>query len=125
MDKSRLTNNGHDKEAEQKLLNELQVHIKTTSTTKGFENYFGIRRDPPSFSKIPPALLHLDELKDESIRKKIESLRINFPRVLQLNKLEVWLNPGEMLYLPAGWFHEVSSFGSDNNKDNIGGAHCN
>ena len=40
-----------------------------------------------------------------------------------MNKLEVWLNPGEMLYLPAGWFHEVSSFGSDNNKDNIGGAH--
>ena len=89
--------------------------MKTTS---------GIRRDPPSFSKVPPALLHLDELKDESIRKKIESFANKFfPGVLQLNKLEVWLNPGEMLYLPAGWFHEVSSFGSDNNKDNIGGAH--
>ena len=125
LDKSRLTNNGHDKEAEQKLLNELQVHIKQhQAQQKALKTTSGIRRDPPSFSKIPPALLHLDELKDESIRKKIESFANKFfPGVLQLNKLEVWLNPGEMLYLPAGWFHEVSSFGSDNNKDNIGGAH--
>ncbi|KAK7684585.1 hypothetical protein QCA50_012165 [Cerrena zonata] len=27
-----------------------------------------------------------------------------------LNKLQVWLKPGEQLYLPTGWFHEVSSF---------------
>lgn len=125
LDKFRLADNGHDKEAEQKLLNELQVHIKQhQAQQKALKTTSGIRRDPPSFSKIPPALLHLDELKDESIRKKIEFFANKFfSGVLQLNKLEVWLNPGEMLYLPAGWFHEVSSFGSDNNKDNIGGAH--
>lgn len=66
------------------------------------------RKDPPSFSKIPPLLLHLDELQDsEKLRHFAETY---FPGFLQLNKMEVWLKPGEMLYLPAGWFHEVSSF---------------
>ena len=78
MDKFRLADNGHDKEAEQKLLNELQVHIKQhQAQQKALKTTSGIRRDPPSFSKIPP-LLHLDELKDESIRKKIESFANKF-----------------------------------------------
>lgn len=35
--------------------------------------------------------------------------------MVKLTKYQIWLEPGDMLYLPAGWFHEVSSF---NDKDN-------
>lgn len=64
--------------------------------------------DPPSFSKVPPLLLHLNEIDDNA--KLLKFAEEHFPGLLQLNKLEVWLKPGDMLYLPAGWFHEVSSF---------------
>lgn len=47
--------------------------------------------------------------------------------------MEVWLLPGEMLYLPAGWFHEVTSFSADPKRgdqennvgkgDGVGNAH--
>ncbi|ODV64795.1 Clavaminate synthase-like protein [Hyphopichia burtonii NRRL Y-1933] len=70
--------------------------------------------DPPSFSKIPPLLLHLDELKDSSHIEKLTNFANEyFPGFLDLNKLQVWLKPGEQLYLPTGWFHEVSSFAQD------------
>ena len=37
---------------------------------------------------------------------------------MELNKIEIWLDkPGQMLYLPAGWFHEVSSFGNEKYDD--------
>lgn len=65
-------------------------------------------RDPPSFSKVPPLLLHLNEVENNA--KLLQFAEEYFPGLLQLNKLEVWLKPGDMLYLPAGWFHEVSSF---------------
>ncbi|KAL6451215.1 jmj4 JmjC domain-containing protein 4 [Candida maltosa Xu316] len=98
-----------DKQKEQ-LLKELEGYIKQRTAVK--ETIKDL--DPPSFSKVPPALLHLDELKDEELRTKIESFaNKHFPGVLKLNKMEVWLEPGQMLYLPAGWFHEVSSYGVD------------
>ncbi|KAI5957817.1 hypothetical protein KGF57_003084 [Candida theae] len=81
-------------------------------------------RDPPSFSKIPPCLLHIDEVEDAKQREKlIEFANTHFPGFLELNKITVWLNAGEMLYLPASWFHEVSSFGDavDSNKPNGSG----
>lgn len=70
--------------------------------------------DPPSFSTIPPVLAHLDELtnKDE-IQALTEFANTEFPGFLLLNKLEVWLDPGDMLYLPCGWFHEVTSYSTD------------
>ncbi|KAI5964196.1 uncharacterized protein KGF55_002138 [Candida pseudojiufengensis] len=77
-----------------------------------------ISNDPPSFSKIPPALLHLDEISDPKIKQHlVEFANKYFPGFLKLNKMTVWLYPGEMLYLPAGWFHEVSSFGDDDNDE--------
>lgn len=75
-------------------------------------------QDPPSFSKIPPCLLHIDEVEDIKQQEKlIEFANTHFPGFLQLNQMTVWLNPGEMLYLPASWFHEVSSFGSGSQVD--------
>lgn len=77
-----------------------------------------LARSPPSFSRIPPALLHLDELTPE-LRKELEEFsNTHFPGFLQLNKLTVWLSPGEMLYLPTGWFHEVSSFANETVRSN-------
>ncbi|PVH14398.1 uncharacterized protein CXQ87_002532 [Candidozyma duobushaemuli] len=74
--------------------------------------------DPPSFSTVPPLLAHLDEVSEED-RKKLEIYaEANFPGFLDLQKLEVWLEPGEMLYLPTGWFHEVTSL-----AEGSGGAH--
>lgn len=78
--------------------------------------------NPPSFSRIPPVLLHLDELSAHERLELIQFSNTHFPGFLDTPRLTVWLKPGEMLYLPTGWFHEVSSFGSDNvaeNKDNV------
>ncbi|CAK9435311.1 uncharacterized protein LODBEIA_P57240 [Lodderomyces beijingensis] len=91
---------------------ELSVENTRVDSTHSLD---GESLDPPSFSKIPPALLHLDEM-DEATRQHVEAFASeHFPGVLQLNKMTVWLEQGEMLYLPAGWFHEVSSFGVEDN----------
>lgn len=67
--------------------------------------------DPPSFSSVPPVLAHLDEVDDPA---EVEALRTyaekHFPGFLRLRKYEVWLGPGDMLYIPTGWFHEVTSY---------------
>lgn len=67
--------------------------------------------DPPSFSKVPPVLCHLDELEDAEAAALRKFAEQRFPGFLGLRKLEVWLEAGDMLYLPTGWFHEVTSFG--------------
>ncbi|KAG7884023.1 hypothetical protein KL938_002608 [Ogataea parapolymorpha] len=78
------------------------------------------KRDPPSFSRIPPALLHLDDVQDAEKRTKMQRLiDTEFPRLKQCKPLQVTIEPGQMLYLPAGWFHEVSSFGSDDEPVHI------
>lgn len=90
---------------------ELQTMIDTEETHRGAVPDMP---DPPSFSRVPPILAHLDELQDaEEIAKLTEFAQEHFPGFLQLRKLEVWLEPGEMLYLPCGWFHEVSSFATE------------
>ncbi|KAK6462951.1 cupin-like domain-containing protein [Scheffersomyces coipomensis] len=100
-----------------KLLNELQSIIKQQ---KKFADFIPIKKlDPPNFSKIPPSLLHIDEFPDEKVRRQlIDFANRYFPGFLQLNNYKVWLKRGEMLYLPAGWFHEVSSFG-DKSQGNV------
>ncbi|KAG7862895.1 hypothetical protein KL939_000214 [Ogataea angusta] len=78
------------------------------------------KRDPPSFSRIPPALLHLDDVQDAEQRAKMQRLiDTEFPRLKQCKPLQVTIEPGQMLYLPAGWFHEVSSFGSGDEQIHI------
>lgn len=69
--------------------------------------------DPPSFSQIPPSLLHLDELNND-LRPMMESyLERKFPlsKTIANMGIRVDLKAGDCLYLPAGWFHEVSSSG--------------
>lgn len=74
--------------------------------------------NPPSFSNIPPVLLHLDELSASQRQELVDFSNKHFPGFLDTPKLTVWLKPGEMLYLPTGWFHEVSSFGNETVKRN-------
>jgi len=78
-----------------------------------------IKKDPPSFSKIPAAIIHLDKITDEKLRSKLTSLaQEKWPNFFQCVKLTIDLKPGQMFYLPSGWFHEVTSFG-DSQSDNI------
>ena len=43
----------------------------------------------------------------------------DFPELKNVSCLTVDLRPGEMLYLPASWFHEVTSFSDDSNEVDI------
>jgi hypothetical protein len=52
------------------------------------------QENPPSFSKIPAGFLHNGSRSDDR----------------DLNRAEVILNPGDALFLPASWFHEVTSW---------------
>lgn len=86
----------------------MQINSSTISSSGSTE------LDPPSFSKIPPALLHLDEIEDEFLKDQLNSyLEEKFPLAKDLVKagIRVEMNHGDCLYLPAGWFHEVGSSG--------------
>lgn len=47
------------------------------------------------------------------LRRPLTELEVEFPGFSELSMAEVQVNPGEMLYLPAGWFHEVTSSGGE------------
>lgn len=70
--------------------------------------------DPPSFSAVPPAVVHLDKITDKKLRESIDRASgTKWPLFRGANRLTAELRPGEMLYLPTGWFHEVTSFGGE------------
>ena len=51
-------------------------------------------KPPDNFSRVDPSLPHTVLQKD-------------FPHFLEATCLECEVKEGDMLYLPAGWFHEV------------------
>jgi hypothetical protein len=65
------------------------------------------KSEPLSFSKISPHCIHQpDKIKER------------FPLFKDVEKLEFTLKEGEMLYIPAAWFHEVrSTIGTESEKD--------
>lgn len=72
------------------------------------------KAEPPSFSRIPPALLHIEEVESEEDRAHLHELtQSSYPLLSKCHSLVVDLKPGQMLYLPAGWFHEVKSYGEE------------
>lgn len=79
--------------------------------------------DPPSFSQIPPTVVHLDKIEDKALQDSITAAaKERWPLFFEANRIVVDLKPGEMLYLPTGWFHEVTSFGkeeAESTEDNI------
>ncbi|KDQ53150.1 hypothetical protein JAAARDRAFT_39516 [Jaapia argillacea MUCL 33604] len=71
--------------------------------------------EPPSFSRIPASYLHhkLGLLpKFHPIPTLPEDISEGDVDIPSLNPIVVHLEPGEMLYLPASWIHEVSSSSS-------------
>jgi len=60
--------------------------------------------EPPSFSKIPVSALRTGHPSDE------------FPAMTKARPYQCEIEAGMMLYLPASWFHEVTSF-SDSTED--------
>lgn len=73
--------------------------------------------EPPSFSRIPPDILHRYlRIPDDFSRPTNGSAPArtsNGEQYLPLcgcpAPIEVFLKPGQMLYLPASWYHEVTS----------------
>lgn len=62
-------------------------------------------RTPPSFSRIPVQELRRDNPSEL------------FPKLRHARSVVVEIRAGQMLYLPAGWFHEVLSIGDDDAED--------
>lgn len=58
-------------------------------------------KNPNNFSRV-----EADCLNDE------EKLQRKYPQLLQANAAFCDIEAGDMLYLPASWFHEVSSYGA-------------
>lgn len=75
--------------------------------------------DPPSFCKIPPIFLHLDEVKDDEKLDLEKYCDEKYPEFspIKYSAAQVTLSDGDLLYLPAGWFHEVTSFGDEVNSN--------
>ncbi|TFK49702.1 Clavaminate synthase-like protein [Heliocybe sulcata] len=69
--------------------------------------------EPPSFSKIPAYVLHTKlGLPSGSVpvsKSEEGSIGYEDADLKSLKPIVVYLEPGQMLYLPASWIHEVSS----------------
>lgn len=76
--------------------------------------------EPPSFSRIPTALVHnhlgLSTTAVSSADKSLDA----FPKYKEAIKpFVVELSAGEMLYLPASWWHEVTSTSTGTGDDAV------
>ncbi|GMF02499.1 unnamed protein product [[Candida] boidinii] len=114
-----------DKNERKKLLKIIAEEEEALNKIE-FAHIGEIKKDPPSFSRIPPALLHLDEIENVEIRQKLESyLDKYYPEFAKIKELKITVDikPGQMLYLPAGWFHEVTSYGTADNSEGHSRAH--
>ena len=75
-----------------------------TSTTKDDNDEQD--EHPDSFSRINPCRTDRDALTKE------------FPSLASCKEVTVEIQAGQMLYLPAGWFHEVTSYSNKNESAN-------
>jgi hypothetical protein len=62
---------------------------------------------PPDSSAEPP-----NNFSSVDLSRPQAELANEFPLLAAATCFEVTVNAGQTLYLPAGWFHEVTSFGS-------------
>ncbi|PWY99640.1 hypothetical protein BCV70DRAFT_176327 [Testicularia cyperi] len=82
------------------------------------------QNEPQSFSRIPPDLLHeqfgvaddpsqppLQASDEQNGKRRAKRLMEEYPHLAfhAPPPIEVFLLPGQMLYLPASWYHEVTS----------------
>ncbi len=86
-----------------------QDDISSISTAPPANDQFDDVADDPAkemalVEKPPPvSFSHIDTTLDEAV------LRERFPEFLTVAPLFCDISAGQMLYLPAGWFHEVVS----------------
>lgn len=75
--------------------------------------------EPSSFSRIPTALVHNHlNLPTTAVPPASPTLS-DFPNFSKTSlPYVIELNAGEMLYLPASWWHEVTSFSSTSDEGN-------
>ncbi|KNE68217.1 hypothetical protein AMAG_12895 [Allomyces macrogynus ATCC 38327] len=70
--------------------------------------------EPPSFSRIPVSALHpSDDLTTSPANAGHEQ------RLALARRVTCTLDSGDMLYLPASWFHEVTSYSGDDSDVHI------
>ncbi|KAJ3124593.1 DnaJ sub C member 7 [Nowakowskiella sp. JEL0407] len=107
--------NGSDtngKHSESSLLKgKFKVEYNEDEESDDEESEDEVKPPPPSFSKIPVSVLKEETPADE------------FPLLRDAVKAVCEIKEGEMLYLPAGWFHEVTSLGLKNSKEPIDRVH--
>nr|CDI54433.1 jmj4 protein [Melanopsichium pennsylvanicum 4] len=80
--------------------------------------------EPPSFSRIPPHILHRSlGVPDDPSQPMLKTANGKSKKHVPADEpyrlmpgcpppIEVFLKPGQMLYLPASWYHEVTSSSS-------------
>jgi hypothetical protein len=68
------------------------------------------KEEPNSFSKIPVKELH----------NPTKATHKAFPLLKKAQRVSITLKAGEMLYLPTGWFHEVTSFNDPLSDNEMG-----
>ena len=74
--------------------------------------------EPSSFSMIPTSLLHRHlSLPTTAVPAHTDFSKFDLSKASTPFVVEI--NPGEMLYLPASWWHEVTSSSPDNSKSNV------
>jgi len=87
--------------------------------TKAVDDDPGEEGEPSSFSRIPTFLLHQHlSLPTTAVLNHPESTT-KFDLSKASTPFVVDINPGEMLYLPASWWHEVTSSSPDSSKSDI------
>jgi hypothetical protein len=75
--------------------------------------------EPSSFSRIPTSLLHRHLSLPTTAISTDPELSTKFDLSKTSTPFVVDIDPGEMLYLPASWWHEVTSSSPDNSKSNV------
>ncbi|KAI8928475.1 cupin-like domain-containing protein [Entophlyctis helioformis] len=73
-------------------------------------------KEPTSFSRVPVKLLHEVTSCKSADQAKAIAQKGGFPLLAGATPVAIDLSPGESMYLPAGWFHEVRSFGKASNN---------
>lgn len=73
--------------------------------------------EPSSFSRIPTSLLHKHLSLPTTVISSESSTEFDLSKIPP--PFVVDIDPGDMLYLPASWWHEVTSSSPDNNTSNV------
>ena len=95
--KRKSSSKKQSKKDKKKATQQKKGKAKKNSASDPNSNIYGL---PNNFSRIDTSLSH-------------SVLQQKFPTFLSATRAVCEVSQGQMLYLPAGWFHEVFSFGSD------------